>query len=96
MKCLLPAKGEAVLLNLTPLPLGVAKDILRTYTIFTPASIRRPEFFFCSNGHLFLRLGTPICIRVTLGDWKEPKLTPKCMGESKSKQRCIKEKQRES
>ena len=36
-KCLLPAKGEVVL-HLTSLPLGVAKDVLRTNTLFTPAS----------------------------------------------------------
>ena len=53
-------------------------------------------YMICANGHLFLTLGTPICIWVALGYWKESKLTPKCMGESISNQRCIKKKQRES
>jgi hypothetical protein len=37
MKCLLSARGEVVL-HLMPLPLSVTKDVLRTDTIFTPAS----------------------------------------------------------
>lgn len=53
-------------------------------------------YMICANGHLFLILGIPICIWVTLGYWKEPKLAPKCVGESNSNQRYIKEKQRES
>lgn len=50
----------------------------------------------CSNGHFSRRLGASICVWVTLGDWKEPKLAPKCMGESNSNQRCVKAKSRES
>ena len=38
MKCLLPARGEVLVLHLMPLPLSVTKDVLRTETIFTPAS----------------------------------------------------------
>ena len=38
-QCLPPVKGEVVL-HPTPLPLGVAKDVLRTNTLFTPAFFR--------------------------------------------------------
>jgi hypothetical protein len=37
--CLFPAKGEVVL-HLTSLPLGVAKEVLQTETHFTPAFLK--------------------------------------------------------
>ena len=55
LRCLLPAKGEVVL-HPTPFPWGMAKGVLRTYTLFTPAPLKGTGVLL-----LWLRLSFYLC-----------------------------------